>query len=195
MTTGSWFLLVIYSALCNNVLLSRLPAAYPEQEIGKSAPTLRRVQRALALGAAGTVILAAAQAVVYPVYQFVLLPAGLDYMLLPVAALATALMAMLAMAVCPKCKQAAGKGALWVVLASVLMVPSMQAMPAVTGFAGAMASAVGAGLGYLFALVIMAAIEDRLEITTVPAAMRGTPILMVATALVGMAFMGFLGLA
>lgn len=194
MTIGSWILLVIYSALSNNVLLSRLPASYPEDKIGKSAPTLNRVQRAAVLGLAGVVILTLAQLIVYPIHQFVLLKAGLGYMLLPLAALATALMALLAMTVFPAWKQAAGNRVLWVVLASLLMVPAMQTIPAITGFWGAMASAVGAGLGYLFALVIMAAIEDRLEITTVPKAMRGTPILLVATALVGIAFMGFVGL-
>lgn len=87
MSIGSWFLLVIYSALSNNVLLSRLPASYPDEKIGQGPKTLQRVSRALALGIAGVVILTAAQAVVYPIQKFVLTPAGLDYMLLPLAAL------------------------------------------------------------------------------------------------------------
>ncbi|HPW57392.1 MAG TPA: Rnf-Nqr domain containing protein, partial [Candidatus Rifleibacterium sp.] len=52
----------------------------------------------------------------------------------------------------------------------------------------------GGGLGFFFALIIMAGIRERLDVSEIPEAMRGAPIAFVTAGLLATAFMGFSGL-
>ena len=54
--------------------------------------------------------------------------------------------------------------------------------------------AVGVSLGYLLAMVLLAGVRDRMKTSPVPKFLQGTPILFVASSLLGVAFMGFSGL-
>ena len=59
----------------------------------------------------------------------------------------------------------------------------------------AIASGVGWGLGWLLAIVGIAAIRERLQLhSKIPAPLRGTGITFIITALMGLAFMSFLGI-
>ncbi len=51
-----------------------------------------------------------------------------------------------------------------------------------------------AAVGFALALVIMAGIRERLEITDVPKAMEGAPIAFIVAGLLSLAFMGFSGM-
>lgn len=55
--------------------------------------------------------------------------------------------------------------------------------------------AVATALGFTLAMVLFAGIREQLEITNVPAAMKGVPIALVVAGLLAMAFMGFSGMA
>lgn len=54
--------------------------------------------------------------------------------------------------------------------------------------------ALGGGLGFMLALVIMSGIRERLAISEVPVAMRGAPIAFITAGLLATAFMGLSGL-
>jgi len=51
-----------------------------------------------------------------------------------------------------------------------------------------------AAVGFALALIIMAGIRERLEITDVPKAMEGAPIAFIVAGLLSLAFMGFSGM-
>ena len=53
---------------------------------------------------------------------------------------------------------------------------------------------VGSGIGWWLAIVMMAAIRERLEYSQIPAALRGPGITFIITGLMGIAFMSFLGI-
>ncbi len=57
-----------------------------------------------------------------------------------------------------------------------------------------LAFALGSGLGFALALVIMASIREKLELADVPGPFRGTPIAFIVTGLLALAFSGFTGL-
>ncbi len=61
-------------------------------------------------------------------------------------------------------------------------------------FIESLAFALGSGLGFALALVIMASIREKLELADVPAAFKGLPIAFIATGLIALAFAGFSGL-
>ncbi|KAF2957915.1 electron transport complex protein RnfA [Thermotoga sp. Ku-13t] len=54
--------------------------------------------------------------------------------------------------------------------------------------------ALGAGLGFLLALVIFAGIRERLELYELPKPFEGLPIALILASIISMAFMGFQGL-
>jgi Na+-translocating ferredoxin:NAD+ oxidoreductase subunit A len=57
-----------------------------------------------------------------------------------------------------------------------------------------MALAVGSGLGFSLALIIMASIREKLELSDVPKSFQGLPISFVLTGLIALAFLGFSGM-
>jgi electron transport complex protein RnfA len=62
------------------------------------------------------------------------------------------------------------------------------------GFLQGLAFAVGAGLGLTLALVLMASIRERLELSDVPGLARGMGLVLILAGSLSLAFMGFAGL-
>ena len=61
-------------------------------------------------------------------------------------------------------------------------------------FFESMAFALGSGIGFGLALIIMASIREKLEVADVPAPFRGLPISFILASLIALAFTGFSGL-
>ncbi|WP_448522581.1 electron transport complex subunit RsxA [Pseudothermotoga sp.] len=62
------------------------------------------------------------------------------------------------------------------------------------GLLEAIFHSLGAGLGFLLALVIFAGIRERLELYELPKPFEGLPIALILASIISMAFMGFQGL-
>jgi len=62
------------------------------------------------------------------------------------------------------------------------------------GYIAALIAALGAGLGFLVAMVLFAGVRGRLEQSDIPDSMKGLPITLVAAAIVALSFMGFSGI-
>jgi electron transport complex protein RnfA len=75
----------------------------------------------------------------------------------------------------------------------ILAVPLINADENYTLFES-MALALGSGLGFSLALIIMASIREKLELADVPKSFQGLPIAFVLTGLIALAFLGFSGM-
>jgi electron transport complex protein RnfA len=62
------------------------------------------------------------------------------------------------------------------------------------GFLQCVVYALGAGTGFTLALVLMAGLREKLELATVPDAVRGTALALALAGILSVAFMGFAGL-
>jgi electron transport complex protein RnfA len=51
-----------------------------------------------------------------------------------------------------------------------------------------------AGVGFLFVLLLMSGIRERLELADIPESMDGLPIAFIIASIMSLAFMGFLGM-
>jgi Na+-transporting NADH:ubiquinone oxidoreductase subunit E len=72
--------------------------------------------------------------------------------------------------------------------ASLFMVPRDYSLAEATVFA------VGSGIGWLLAIIALAAIRERMKYSHVPAPLKGLGITMLLTGLMGIAFMSFMGI-
>ena len=61
-------------------------------------------------------------------------------------------------------------------------------------FAQSMFNSVGAGLGFMLAMVMFAGVRERMESCDIPKFMLGLPITLVAASLVSVSFLGFTGI-
>jgi len=75
----------------------------------------------------------------------------------------------------------------------ILAVPLLNAEENYT-LLESMAMALGSGLGFSLALIIMASIREKLELADVPKSFQGLPISFVLTGLIALAFLGFSGM-
>ena len=65
---------------------------------------------------------------------------------------------------------------------------------AITCFADSIAFAIGSGLGWMIAIVLFAAIREKMEYSNVPKPLRGSGIAFITVGLMAMAFMCFSGI-
>lgn len=66
--------------------------------------------------------------------------------------------------------------------------------PIVGSFGYSMLQALFAGLGFMFVLLLMSGIRERLELADMPESMDGLPIAFIIASIMSLAFMGFIGL-
>lgn len=75
----------------------------------------------------------------------------------------------------------------------ILAVPLINAGEGYS-FIQSISFALGSGIGFAIALIIMASIRERLELANIPRAFQGLPISFIVTGLIALAFLGFSGL-
>lgn len=75
----------------------------------------------------------------------------------------------------------------------ILAVPLINAGEGYS-FIQSISFALGSGVGFALALIIMASIRERLELANIPKAFQGLPISFIVTGLIALAFLGFSGL-
>ena len=67
-------------------------------------------------------------------------------------------------------------------------------LPKAASFIYTVVNGLSAGIGFTIALILMAAIRERLDLVDIPKPMRGIPITFIVAGLMAIAFMGFAGL-
>ena len=186
-------LIIISGALINNVVLSQFLGICSFLGVSK------QMKASASLGGAVIFVITIASAVASLLYTYVLAPLGLDFMktivfILVIAALVQTVEMFL------KKKSPAVYRSLGIFL------PLITTNCAVLGvaltnvqndynFIESVLSGFGTALGYTLAIVLLAGIRSRIKEEDLPAPLRGAPIVLIAAALMSIAFMGFAGLS
>ncbi len=158
----------------------------------------KKLNTAVGMSAAVIFVMALATAVTYPINKFLLVANGLDYLqtivfILVIAALVQ-LVELILKKFMPPLYNALG-----------IYLPLITTNCAVLGvvllnitkeynFAQSMLNSVGAGLGFMLAMVIFSGVRSRLEGADIPKFLQGLPIVLIAASIVSLSFMGFTGL-
>ncbi len=150
------------------------------------------------MSVAVTFVMAMATAVTWPIYTYLLVPNGLDYLQTVVFILVIAALVQLVEIILKKYVPALHKSLgiylpLITTNCAVLGV-TMLNISKELNFAESMVNAVGAGLGFLLAMVLFCGVRQRLEDIDTPECFKGIPITLIAASIVSVSFMGFGGL-
>lgn len=182
----------ISAVFIENVVLNQILGICPF--IGVS----NRIDSAVGMGFAVTFVLLMASVVTWCVQTFVLVPFNLEYLqtisfILIIASLVQ-FVEMVVKKVAPSLYQALGVFLPLITTNCAVLGVSLNNIKEKYDFVAAAINATGAGMGFLFALVIMAGIRERLEVSEIPETMKGAPIAFITAGLLATAFMGFSGL-
>ena len=182
----------IVAVLINNYVLSQILGICPF--IGVS----NKLDSAVGMGFAATFVIVMAGVVTWSIQTYLLVPFHLEYLqtiafILVIASLVQ-FVEMVVRKMTPNLYQALGVFLPLITTNCAVLGAALINIRSSFSLAQAAVNSLGAGVGFFFALVIMAGIRERLDLATVPAAMKGVPITFVTAGLLAIAFMGFAGL-
>lgn len=185
-------LILIGSALVNNVVLSQFLGLCPFLGVSKKTKT------AASMGAAVIFVIMIASAVTYAVHYQILVPLGMEYMqtivfILVIAALVQ-MIEMMLKKVSPAIYSALGVYLPLITTNCAVLGVAITNIQDGSTFAESMMNSLGTSVGFLVAIVIMAGIRERLEGNDIPKAFRGMPIVLITAGLMAIAFCGFSGI-
>ena len=183
-------LIVILNALISNVVLNQFLG------ICSFLGVSRQIKASASLGGAVIFVLTIASAVASALYSLVLKPLGMEFMKMIVFILVIAALVQIVEMFLKKKSPAVYKSL-------GIYLPLITTNCAVLGiaidnidkfgynFIESVFSGFGTAIGYTIAIVLLAGIRSRLTEEDIPRPVRGAPVVMLAAALMSIAFMGF----
>lgn len=191
MLTSLFQILVLYTFV-NNYVLAQFLGICPL--IGVST----KVETAVGMGAAVTFVITIASIVTYFLQLYLLNTLGLQYLQTIVFILVIATLVqfveMVLKKMSPNLYSALGVFLPLITTNCVVLGVAIANITEGFNLIETVASAIGSSIGFVIAIVLLAAIREKLELADVPESFKGIPIALVAIGLMAMAFFGFAGL-
>jgi electron transport complex protein RnfA len=187
-----YLFILIGTVLVNNVVLVRILGLCPFMGVS------RKLSTAYGMGAATAFVLTLGTGASYIIDHYLLMPFGLEYLrtisfIVTIAALVQ-LTELVIQKTSPMLHQVLG---IYLPLittnCAVLGVPLINVSQN-NGFIASLVFGAGSAVGFSLALVLFAAVRERVEGADVPKNFRGVAIAMITAGLMSLAFMGFAGL-
>ena len=186
-------LVILLSAIfVDNFVLSKFMGICPFLGVSK------KLDSAAGMGAAVTFVMVCATLCTYPIYMFILVPMGLEYLKTIAFILIIALFVQLVEMILKK-KVPSLYSALGVFLplittnCAVLGVTILNIDNSYT-LVQSVVNSLGAGLGFTLALLIFSGVRSRVNAADVPETFKGVPATLIAASIVSVSFMGFSGM-
>ncbi len=188
----SFILAIVSSMLVDNVVLSRFYGICPF--LGVS----RKVKSSLGMGLAVIFVIVLATVICWPLYNYVLVPAGIPFMdtvayILVIASLVQ-LVGLFIKKYSPSLYKSLGIYLPLITTNCAVLGVAQSNTDQGLSFLMSLANGVGTAVGFLAIIVVFSCIRVRLESSNVPKAFKGLPISLITAALMAMAFMGLQGL-
>jgi len=189
---GEYLLLLLSTALVNNVVLVKFLGLCPFMGISKKMDT------ALSMGLATTFVITFTTAGAWLLEHWLLIPLGIQYLRILTYILVIAAVVQFTEMVIRKTAPA-----LYQVLGiylplittncAVLGIPLLNVQEK-NGFAVSLIGGFGSSVGFTLVLVLFAGMRERIALASVPATFSGAPIAFITAGMLALAFMGFAGL-
>ncbi|MCD8022558.1 MAG: electron transport complex subunit RsxA [Lachnospiraceae bacterium] len=190
---NSLMLIIITTALVNNVVLSQFYGICSFLGVSK------QIKTSASLGAAVIFVITIASAVANLLYTFILDPLDLTYLntivFILVIATLVQIVEMFLKKVSPPLYQALGIYLPLITTNCAVLGIALTNVQDGYNFIESVVAGFGTGVGYTIAIVVLAGIRERIDESSVPAPFRGAPVVLLAAALMSIAFTGFSGLS
>ena len=193
MSQTSLLFIIITSALVSNVVLSQFLGICSFLGVSKS------IKNSAALGVAVIFVITIASAVANLLFSLLLKPLHLEY-------LETIVFILVIAALVQMVEMFLKKSAPPIYRALGIFLPLITTNCAVLGvaltnvqneynFIQSVTAGLGTAVGYTIAIVLLAGIRERIDESHLPKPFRGAPVVLLAAALMSIAFSGFSGLS
>lgn len=188
----TFILAIVSSMLIDNVVLSRFYGICPFLGVSK------KVKSSLGMGIAVVFVIILATLICWPLYNFVLVPAGIAFMDTVAYILVIACLVQLVGLFIKKYSPSLYKNLgiylpLITTNCAVLGVAQSNTDQGLS-FLESLANGIGTSIGFLIIIVVFSCIRVRLESANTPKALKGLPIALITAAIMAIAFMGLQGL-
>ncbi|MDD4327951.1 RnfABCDGE type electron transport complex subunit A [Candidatus Nomurabacteria bacterium] len=186
------FIILFSVIFVDNFVLSKFLGICPFLGVSKKLNT------AMGMSMAVILVMGMSSAITYPINTFLLVPNGLEYLrtivfILVIAALVQSIETIIKKLLPPLYEALGVYLPLITTNCAVLGVVLLNISNSLS-FWGSVVNGVGAGIGFMLAMVLFAGVRARLEKADVPKFLRGLPITLIAASIVSVSFMGFKGI-
>ena len=200
MDLGQLLAIVVGAMFVSNFVLGRFLGLCPFVGVSKDSDS------ALGMGMAVIFVMTMASLVTWFIYTFVLVPLEITYLRTIAFILVIATLVQFVEMVIEKTSPTLHKSlGIYLPLittncavlgVAVVNVDSFMTadLPRNASFIYTIVNGFAAGLGFTLAIVLMAAIRERLDLVDIPKSMRGIPITFIVAGLMAIGFLGFSGL-
>ena len=191
-STTSIVAILLAGILTNNMVLSRFMGICPFLGVSK------KVNTAFSMSIAVTLVMVIATAATHPIYTYLLAPNGLEYLQTVVFILVIAAIVQLIEIVLKKYIKPI-YNALGIYLPLITTNCAVLGITTINiddglGFGLSLINALGAGIGFLLAMILFAGVRSKLDTADIPEFLKGLPITLIAAAIVALSFLGFAGI-
>ncbi len=188
-----YILIIIAAVFVNNIVLSQFLGICPFLGVSNKLST--------SVGMSGAVlfVMTIATLVTYLLYEFILIPMGLDYLrtitfILVIASLVQ-MVEIILRKVSPALYQALGVFLPLITTNCAVLGVAILALGLQDGsLLKAVVFAIANAIGFALAIIVFSSIRERLELADIPEGMKGVPINLLIAGLLSLAFLGFAGL-
>lgn len=186
------FLIFLSASLVNNFVFHRFLGICPYMGVSK------RIDSAVGMGMAVIFVMTLAAAITWVIWEYVLVPLKIEYLrtvffILVIASLVQFVEMFLHKTV-PYLYEMLGIYLPLITTNCAILGLTVLNVEKNYNLLESVFHALGAGIGFTIALVLMAGVRERLELAGVPKAFQGTAIAFLMAALMSLAFMGFAGM-
>ena len=185
-------LIIVGSALVNNIILSQFQGLCPFLGVSK------KVDTSIGMGAAVIFVITLASIATNLVYALVLVPLHLEYLqtiafILVIAALVQFVEMFLKKSM-PSLYSALGVFLPLITTNCAVLGSALTNVQKGYNFIFSVANGLGTAVGFTVAIVLLASIRESIEDNDIPYNFQGSPIVLITYGLMAIAFMGFSGL-
>ena len=185
-------LIAIGSALVNNVVLSQFLGLCPFLGVSK------KVETSAGMGAAVIFVITIASAVTSLVYTGILVNVQLEYLqtivfILVIAALVQFVEMFLKKSM-PSLYEALGVYLPLITTNCAVLGVALTNVTKSYNFVQSVVNGIGISVGFTIAIVMLAGVREKIEHNDVPYSFQGSPIVLITSGLMAIAFFGFSGL-
>ncbi len=187
------FLVLITTALINNVVLSQFLGICPFIGVSKNTKT------AAGMGGAVVFVITLSSAVASLLYTFVLEKLDLTYLntivFIMVIAFLVQLVELFLKKVVPSLYKSLGVYLPLITTNCAVLGTALTNVQAENDFVTSVVTGLGTAIGFCIAIVIMAGVREKTENNNFPKSFRGTPAVLMTACLMSIAFYGFTAFA